>query len=138
MDKKTGCQVILYLNLEKTTGQFMKNLFVIWICLCSIVLFLSATPAHAETYTVKMGTDKGQLAFEPKVLKIKVGDTVKWVNNKAYPHNVVFEGNAELSHAKLMQKPKQVVETTFTEAGTYSYYCTPHRGAGMVGKIIVE
>ncbi len=22
--------------------------------------------------------------------------------------------------------------------GTYSYYCTPHRGAGMQGKIVVE
>jgi plastocyanin len=24
------------------------------------------------------------------------------------------------------------------EAGTYDYYCEPHRGAGMVGKVIVE
>lgn len=116
----------------------MKKLFAVCICLFSIVFLLSATPAHAETYSVKMGTDKGQLAFEPKVLKIKVGDTVKWVNNKAYPHNVVFEGHKDISHTKLMQKPKQVVETTFSEAGTYSYYCTPHRGAGMVGKIVVE
>ena len=27
---------------------------------------------------------------------------------------------------------------TFDTAGTYDYYCEPHRGAGMVGKVIVE
>jgi len=27
---------------------------------------------------------------------------------------------------------------TFTAAGTYEFYCEPHRGAGMVGKVIVE
>jgi len=29
-------------------------------------------------------------------------------------------------------------EETFDTAGTYDYYCEPHRGAGMVGKVIVE
>lgn len=110
--------------------------------LLSLVLLMYclfwSSPAWAETYTVKMGGDQGQLAFVPKVLKIKAGDTVKWVNNKAFPHNVVFEGHDELSHKKLMQKPKQEVASTFTEVGEYTYYCTPHRGAGMVGKIIVE
>jgi plastocyanin len=117
----------------------MKKLFILCLCLfSSLAIFFGANSASAEVYTVKMGSDSGQLAFVPKVLTIKVGDTVKWVNNKAFPHNVVFEGQAELSHKKLMQKPKQEVETTFTEAGEYSYYCTPHRGAGMVGKIIVQ
>jgi plastocyanin len=116
----------------------MKKLFSLLLCLVSASIFLFSSPASAEVYTVKMGSDSGQLAFVPKVLTIKAGDTVKWINNKAFPHNVVIEGSTELSHKKLMQKPKQEVETTFTEAGTYSYYCTPHRGAGMVGKIIVE
>ncbi|MYG38388.1 MAG: plastocyanin, partial [Synechococcus sp. SB0676_bin_10] len=26
----------------------------------------------------------------------------------------------------------------FNEPGTYSYYCEPHRGAGMVGTITVQ
>ena len=100
--------------------------------------FMSASPASADTVTVKMGSDGGQLVFAPKVVTIKVGDTVKWVNNKAFPHNVVFDGHAELSHKKLAQKPKAELETTFNEAGEFSYYCSPHRGAGMQGKVIVE
>ena len=100
--------------------------------------FMSASPASADTVTVYMGSNGGQLVFDPKVVTIKVGDTVKWVNNKAFPHNVVFDGHAELSHKKLAQKPKAVLKTTFNEAGEFSYYCSPHRGAGMVGKVIVQ
>ena len=101
-------------------------------------LFITASPASADTVTVKMGSDGGQLVFEPKVVTIKVGDTVRWVNNKAFPHNVVFDGHEELSHKKLAQKPKAELESTFNEAGEFSYYCSPHRGAGMAGKVIVQ
>jgi plastocyanin len=91
-------------------------------------LFMSAAPASAETFTVNMGSSSGQLIFEPKVLTIKPGDTVKWVNVKAFPHNVIIEGQADLSHKKLIQKPNQAVESTFSNAGEYTYYCSPHRG----------
>merc|ERR1719434_501704 len=45
----------------------------------------------AETKTVKMGSDSGQLVFVPDELKICKGDSVTWVNNKGGPHNVVFD-----------------------------------------------
>lgn len=112
---------------------------------------LQASPAAAETYTVKMGTDKGLLQFEPASVTIKPGDTVKWVLNKVPPHNAVFDdaslpgGNKavakKLSHANLMFSPGENYETTFpadTLPGSYSYYCQPHRGAGMIGKVVVE
>lgn len=112
---------------------------------------LSASPAAADTYTVKMGTDAGLLQFEPSTITIKPGDTVKWVMNKVPPHNAVFDDTKipggdkalakQLSHEKLMFSPGESYETTFpadTEPGTYSYYCQPHRGAGMAGKIVVQ
>ena len=104
-----------------------------------------AQPAAAETYTVKMGADNGMLVFDPPTLTIDSGDTVKWVNNKAFPHNVVFESSApesvqKHSHKQLAAAPGQEFVETFdgVEPGTYNYYCVPHRGAGMTGKIIVK
>lgn len=123
---------------------FMKRIAVI---ACSLVLFLgsfffSVAPAAAETYTVKMGADNGMLAFQPKELEISAGDVVKFVNNKLAPHNAVFEASApnaaSLSHKGLLYKPGDSFEVTFDEAGTYPFYCEPHRGAGMVGKIVVK
>merc|ERR1719389_702829 len=39
---------------------------------------------------IKMGTDSGQLVYEPSDVTICKGDSVTWVNNKGGPHNVVF------------------------------------------------
>ncbi|TYQ28200.1 plastocyanin [Pseudanabaena sp. UWO310] len=121
-------------------SSFAKKLGLAIASLLFVVgsLFMTASPAAADVITVKMGSDSGQLVFDPKVVTIKAGDTVKWVNNKAFPHNIVFDGHAELSHKKLAQKPKAELESTFNEAGEFSYYCSPHRGAGMQGKVIVQ
>jgi plastocyanin len=121
-------------------SSFAKKLGLAIASLLFVVgsFFMSASPAAADTVTVKMGSDGGQLVFEPKVVTIKAGDTVKWVNNKAFPHNIVFDGHEELSHKKLAQKPKAELESTFNEAGEFAYYCSPHRGAGMQGKVVVQ
>lgn len=121
-------------------SSFAKQLGLAIASLLFVVgsFFMSVSPAVADTVTVKMGSDGGQLVFDPKVVTIKVGDTVKWVNNKAFPHNIVFDGHEELSHKKLAQKPKAELESTFSEAGEFAYYCSPHRGAGMAGKVVVQ
>ncbi len=118
------------------------------VVLCTLTLIVStfllaAAPASAETVTVKMGADSGQLIFQPSEVTVKQGDTVKWLNNKFPPHNIVFEGSgaiASKSHEQLMFSPGESYEVSFSdvEPGTYTYYCAPHRGAGMVGKITVE
>ena len=98
----------------------------------------TANPAIAATYEVKMGSDTGMLQFQPSTLEVKEGDTVKWVNNKMSPHNVVFENDSLKSHKQLVFSPGESYETTFSDSGEYSYYCEPHRGAGMAGKVIVK
>lgn len=107
--------------------------------------FVAVSPAAAETYTVKMGTDSGLLKFDPAELTIKPGDTVKWVNNKLSPHNVVFDNSKvsetfanKANHKGMLFQAGESFETTFSDAGEYPYYCEPHRGAGMVGKITVK
>jgi plastocyanin len=138
----------------------MKSIAASWrrltLAVLTVLLVVSsfavfAPSASAETYQVKLGTDKGLLQFQPKKLTIKAGDTIEWVNNKVPPHNVVFDSSknpnkdkalaASLSHTKLLLNPGQKVTTTFAAdapAGTYVYYCQPHRGAGMTGTIIVQ
>jgi plastocyanin len=73
------------------------------------------------------------------------------VNNKVPPHNVVFDAAKNpakdatlaksLSHKNLMMSAGQKETTTFpadAPAGDYTFYCEPHRGAGMVGTITVQ
>merc|ERR1712087_619573 len=112
-------------------------------------LALSAVRAPgyaAETKTVKMGSDSGQLVFVPDEIKICKGDTVTWVNNKGGPHNVVFDEEAipsgvsqeSISMDDQLGDEGETFSKKFDVAGTYGYYCEPHRGAGMTATLIVE
>merc|ERR1712226_491901 len=100
----------------------------------------------ASAVDVKLGSDGGALVFEPAEITISAGDSVTWVNNVGYPHNVVFDEDEipegvdvdGISHYDLLNGKGDVVSSTFDTAGEYSYYCEPHQGAGMVGTIIVQ
>jgi len=106
-----------------------------------------AAPAFAaETKEVKMGADSGLLVFEPAKISICKGDSVKWINNKAGPHNVVFDEDnipAGVDQEKISMVDEQLGEPgesftmKFDTAGTYGYYCEPHRGAGMQASMTV-
>ncbi len=114
------------------------GLLIATVALVISSFFVAVNPASAATVEVKMGADSGMLAFEPKEITISAGDTVKWVNNKLSPHNVAFEKDTQYNHKQLVFAPGESYESTFNEPGEYKYYCEPHRGAGMVGKIIVK
>jgi plastocyanin len=137
----------------KLIARMSRSLSVAFLAIALIVgsFVLAVSPAAAATHTVKMGADNGMLAFDPANLTVHAGDTVKWVNNKLPPHNIIFDDKqvpgaskdlaAKLSHEQLMFSPGESYEITFSSdypAGNYAYYCAPHRGAGMVGKIVVE
>ncbi len=121
--------------------------FIMAALIFSSCAFLAA-PAFAADHTVKMGSDGGLLVYEPATVTVAKGDTVTWENNKMAPHNVIFDssnvpgGKAvadKLSNSKLTFSPGESYSSTFdVEPGEYTYYCAPHRGAGMVGKVIVK
>ncbi len=130
------------------------GLLIVAVVVMVGTLTLVPASASATNYNVKMGDDAGGLKFDPAVVTVKPGDTVTWVNNKVAPHNVIFDQAATpgekdaakaltgaISHTQLTFSPGESYSTTFTDdmpEGTYSYYCAPHRGAGMVAKVILE
>ena len=44
----------------------------------------------------------------------------------------------KISHEDYLNAKGDTVSNTFDTAGTYNFYCEPHQGAGMQGKIIVQ
>lgn len=88
----------------------------------------------------------GALVFEPSSVTISKGDSVTWTNNAGFPHNIVFDEdgvpagvNADaLSNEDYLNAPGETVTRKFDVAGEYNYYCEPHQGAGMQGKVIVN
>ncbi|MFH8735855.1 cupredoxin family copper-binding protein [Streptomyces sp. NPDC017964] len=77
--------------------------------------------AKAADHTVKI---TGMKFATPK-LTVKVGETVKWVNEDTAPHTVTTtSGPAKLDSGTLQKGDSW--SYTFTKAGTYEYYCAVH------------
>ena len=98
------------------------------------VLFLAA-PAWAVEVT--MGAN-GNLVFEPSEINISAGDTVTFVNGMLPPHNVIIEAHPEWSHDGLAFAGGESFEVTFPESGDFTFWCDPHKGAGMIGTVHVS
>ena len=80
--------------------------------------------------------DQTEYAFAPAQLTINAGDTVRWVNRGALPHNTTADSGAWAS--PLLMAPGVSFSHTFTAAGTFSYRCTLHAINGQAGTIVVQ
>ena len=98
------------------------------------VMFL-ALPAWAVEVTMGSG---GNLVFEPSEISISAGDTVTFVNGMLPPHNVIVKDHPELSHDGLLFSAGESFDITFPDAGDYTFWCDPHKGAGMIGNVHVS
>ena len=100
----------------------------------------------ANAATIKLGSDSGGLVFEPANITVAAGEKITFVNNRGFPHNVVFDEDAipagvsvdAISHEDYLNGAGDEVSNTFSVKGEYGFYCEPHQGAGMVGKITVN
>lgn len=66
-------------------------------------------------------------SFKTKLLKVKKGTTVTWVNSEDAHHDITPDkdyGSAFVGSSLLSQGESYSV--TFQEPGTYSYHCSPH------------
>jgi plastocyanin len=71
--------------------------------------------------------------FDPKSATVKVGQTVKWVNEDTADHNVVDEKTDTVKSDQFGQGGSY--EFTPKKAATIEYVCTLH--PGMTGKLTV-
>ncbi|MDJ0516222.1 MAG: plastocyanin [Trichodesmium sp. MO_231.B1] len=132
--------------------RFISSLSKSIAILASVVMLVIgslvfSSPAEAANYTVTMGA--GGLQFGPKKVAVKPGDTVTFKNGMLAPHNVMFNPakspdsklSQSLSHKQLAFKAGESFDVQIpadAKSGDYEFFCTPHRGAGMVGHLVVE
>ncbi len=100
---------------------------------------LMASAAFAEVHEVQMLNkgEAGNMVFEPGLLKIAAGDTVKFVatdrsHNAESIEDMVPDG-AEAFEGKINEE----IEVTFDVEGLYGVRCKPHYAMGMVMIIAV-
>lgn len=86
---------------------------------------------------VEVGAANG-LAFGPAAVRIDTGTDINWSwTGAGGSHNVVADEGAFDSGSTVGGSGNNY-QHTFEEAGTYLYFCTPHKTSGMKGAVIVE
>ena len=101
-----------------------------------IVCFL-ATSSFAADVTIEMlnkDAEGNRNVYSEEVVRVEVGDTVTWLPTSK-GHNV--EMISSPNRMKFKSKNNKEVKVTFDTPGIYYYWCTPHKGMGMIGLIVV-
>jgi amicyanin len=91
-----------------------------------------ATPIPDNSTVVKIVANAGSNSFSPNPVKVKVGETVTWINDDSGRHTVTSKDG--VFNSGMMGKG-QSFSFTFDKAGEYSYHCEPH--PSMAGTVVV-
>ena len=107
--------------------------------LITISITLLPTLLNAADVTIEMLNKLGKesMVYSQKIVKVNSGDTVFW-KATTKGHNVEFiKGGFPNGVEKFKSKMNKDAEYKFTVPGIYAYWCTPHKGTGMTGLIVV-
>lgn len=122
------------------TRNFLTLLLAVTLAVSTACTASDAKPQTGPTTSAASPANSGAQAitidnfsFSPAVLTVAPGTTVTWTNHDDIPHTVV-----ETSHKFRSQAldTNDAFSYTFTEAGTYEYFCGLH--PKMVGKVVVK
>ena len=100
-------------------------------------MMLTSIPALAAEVTIEMlnkDADGNKMVYSQEIARVDVGDTITWVPTTK-GHNV--EMISSPNRMKLKSKNGKKIQVTFEEPGIYYYWCTPHKGMGMIGLVVV-
>ena len=114
-----------------------KPKLIVSIIILSFLSFSMSASAADQTVEMLNKLGKENMVFSSKIVKVDVGDTVFWKATKA-GHNVEFiKGGVPDGVEKFRSKLSKDTEYKFEIPGIYAYWCTPHKGMGMIGFVVV-
>lgn len=110
--------------------------------------------AQLPPRTVALRTQGGRFRFDPEGLRIEAGSSLIWLNMGDFHTTTAFHpANGGLVGGELpLRIPERAepwhsgmlgldagtqYEHQFTVEGVYDYFCQPHYGFGMVGRLVV-
>jgi pseudoazurin len=96
----------------------------------------AASAAEVEVKLLNKGAE-GVMVFEPALVKIQAGDTVKFVATDKAHNAESIKGMLPAGATPFVGKMSQDIQVVFDKPGVYGIKCTPHYGMGMVAMVVV-
>ncbi|MGA9548086.1 MAG: cupredoxin family copper-binding protein [Rhodomicrobium sp.] len=104
-----------------------------WVLFFGLLAALLLTTCLGSEAKAAPSVRIDNFTFTPQEITITRGTTLTWVNDDDIPHTVAATTQAFRSKA---MDTEQKFSFTFTEPGTYEYFCSLH--PHMQGKVIVK
>ena len=99
-------------------------------------MFIAGT-ANAMTIEMLNKDDAGnKMIYSEELARVDVGETVTWIPTSK-GHNVEMIAGPDGVTLPKKSKNGKEVSMTFETPGIYYYWCTPHKGMGMIGLVVV-
>src|SRR5689334_14495813 len=110
-----------------------------FISFALVICCTAFAPLAVKAATVDVQVGQGGLKFTPSTVMIQVGDTVRWVwDANGHSSTSGTPGHPDGMWDSGTQNTGFTFSFTFTNAGTFSYFCTPHGACcGMTGTVTV-
>ena len=105
----------------------------------AFAMMLISNIAYGKTVEIEMlnKDDQGRkMVYSQELVHIDTGDTVTWMPTSK-GHNVEIVAAPEGFDIPKKSKNSKEVSIEFTTPGIYYYWCTPHKGMGMIGLVVV-
>ena len=109
---------------------------VLIAAVAALALAGTAGAAEVEVKMLDKGTE-GMMVFEPALIRIEPGDTVKFVATQRGHNAESIKGMLPPDAAPFVGKVNQDIAVAFDKPGVYGVKCLPHYGMGMVALVVV-
>ena len=101
------------------------------------VMFAVGTANAMTIEMLNKDTDGNKMIYSEEIAHIAVGESITWVPTDK-GHNVEIIAAPEGFDIPKKSKNSKEVTIEFTVPGVYYYWCTPHKGMGMIGLVVVD
>ena len=114
----------------------MRRYLVMTAVAAAMAMAGGAMAAEIEVKMLNKGAE-GLMVFEPALIKVAPGDTVKFVSTDKGHNAESIKGMLPDGGVTFIGRMGDDVAVRFDQAGIYGVKCAPHYGMGMVAMVVV-
>jgi pseudoazurin len=114
----------------------MRKMMMLAMAAALMTMAGGAFAAEVEVKMINKGAE-GAMVFEPALVKVAPGDTVKFVATDKGHNAETIKGMLPADAKPFLGKAGEDVAVTFDKPGVYGVKCLPHYGMGMVAMVVV-
>ncbi|MXP64174.1 pseudoazurin [Roseomonas sp. M0104] len=102
-----------------------------------LLLAVPAAAAEVEVHALNRGGNGAMMVFEPALVRIQPGDTVRFVATDKGHNAESVPGMLPDGAEAFAGRMNETITITFDKPGVYGIRCKPHYGMGMVALVAV-